>query len=120
MQFASLASRRREDADVSLHASQGGKGANQAVGCWTLLSAQSDTRSGIPSTPVKALDTTGAGDCFVGALAAAMERGLEIEPAMPPRGGEYAFTLVGTAPSFPTGRAIDLMLDKAQWQSGKS
>jgi sugar/nucleoside kinase (ribokinase family) len=65
-----------------LHASQGGKGANLAVGCWTVLSAQSDTRSGIPSTPVKALDTTGAGDCFVGALAAAMERGLEIEPAI--------------------------------------
>jgi len=47
-----------------------------------MLSAQSDTRSGIPSTPVKALDTTGAGDCFVGALAAAMERGLEIEPSI--------------------------------------
>jgi fructose-1-phosphate kinase PfkB-like protein len=72
-----------------LHASQGGKGANLAVGCWTVLSAQSDTRSGIPSTPVKALDATGAGDCFVGPLAAAMERGLENEPAMPPRGGEY-------------------------------
>jgi len=103
-----------------LHASRGGKGANLAVGCWTVLSAQSDTRSGIPSTPVKALDTTGAGDCFVGALAAAWN--VDWRLSLPCRrvAASMAFTLVGTAPSFPTGRAIDLMLDKAQWQSGKS
>ena len=70
----------------------------------------------VPSMPVKAVDTTGAGDCFVGVLAAAMDRGLEIEPAMRRAcvAASMACTLVGAAPSFPTGVAIDLMLDKPQ------
>ena len=76
----------------------------------------------IPSMPVKAVDTTGAGDCFVGVLAAAMDRGLEIEPAMRRAcvAASMACTRVGAAPSFPTGVAIDSMLGKLQWQSGKS
>jgi ribokinase len=71
----------------------------------------------VPSMPVKAVDTTGAGDCFVGVLAAAMDRGLEMQPAMRRAcvAASMACTLVGAAPSFPTGVAIDLMLDKPQW-----
>jgi ribokinase len=76
----------------------------------------------VPSMPVKAVDTTGAGDCFVGVLAVAMDRGLEMEPAMRRAcvAASMACTLVGAAPSFRTGVAIDLMLDKLQWQSEKS
>ena len=36
----------------------------------------------IPGRTVQATDTTGAGDCFVGALAARLLAGEELEPAM--------------------------------------
>ncbi|MFM9848112.1 MAG: ribokinase [Hyphomicrobiaceae bacterium] len=64
------------------------------------------------SVPVKAVDTTGAGDCFVGVLAAAMDRGLEMQPAMRRAcvAASMACTLVGAAPSFPAAAAIDLIL----------
>ena len=86
------------------------------------VGAKGDQTWQVPSMPVKAVDTTGAGDCFVGVLAAAMDRGLEMQPAMRRAcvAASMACTLVGAAPSFPTGAAIDLMLDKPQWQSGKS
>ena len=76
----------------------------------------------VPSLPVKAVDTTEAGDCFVGVLAAAMDRGLQMQPAMRRAcmAASMACTLVGAAPSFPAGAAIDLMLDEPQWQSRKS
>jgi len=81
------------------------------------VGAKGDQIWEVPSMPVKAVDTTGAGDCFVGVLAAAMDRGLEIEPAMRRAcvAASMACTQVGAAPSFPTGVAIDLMLDKPQW-----
>jgi ribokinase len=66
--------------------------------------------------PVKAVDTTGAGDCFVGVLAAAMDRGSEIEPAMQRAcaAASMACTRVGAAPSFPTAAAVESMLDGPQ------
>jgi ribokinase len=86
------------------------------------VGAKGDQIWQVPSKPVKAVDTTGAGDCFVGVLAAAMDRGLEMQPAMRRAcvAASMACMLVGAAPSFPTGVAINLMLDKPQWQSGKS
>jgi ribokinase len=86
------------------------------------VGAKGDRICQVPSMPVKAIDTTGAGDCFVGVLAAAMDRGLEIEPAMRRAcvAASMACTQIGAAPSFPTGAAIDSMLDRRQWQSGKS
>jgi ribokinase len=86
------------------------------------VGAKGDQIWQVPSMPVKAVDTTGAGDCFVGVLAVAMDRGVEMEPATRRAcvAASMACTLVGAAPSFPTGVAIDLMLDKPQWQSGKS
>jgi ribokinase len=91
-------------------------GADGAVG------ARGDQIGQVPSMPVKAVDTTGAGDCFVGVLAAAMDRGLDMQPAIRRAcvAASMACTQVGAAPSFPTGVAIDLMLDRSQWQSGKS
>jgi ribokinase len=86
------------------------------------VGAEGDQIWQVPSVPVKAIDTTGAGDCFVGVLAAAMDRGLEMQPAMQRAcvAASMACTRVGAAPSFPTKAAIDLVLDKPQWQSGKS
>ena len=81
-------------------------GADGAVG------AKGDQIWQVQSMPVKAVDTTGAGDCFVGVLAAAMDRGLEMQPAMRRAcvAASLACTLVGAAPSFPAAAAIDLML----------
>jgi len=87
----------------------GGKGANQAVAA---------ARDGVT---VRFVGSVGA-DGFVGVLAAVLDRGLEMRPAMRRAcvAASMACMLVGAAPSLPTGVAIDLMLDKPQWQSGKS
>lgn len=76
----------------------------------------------VPSMPVKAVDTTGAGDCFAGVLAAALDRGLDMQPAMRRAcvAASMACTLVGAAPSFPAQAAIDKMLGEFGWQNRKS
>ena len=86
------------------------------------VGAKGDQIWRVPSLAVKAVDTTGAGDCFVGVLAAGLDRGMDMQPAMRRAcmAASMACTLVGAAPSFPTGAAIDLMLDETRWQSGKS
>jgi ribokinase len=58
---------------------------------------------------VSVVDTTGAGDCFVGVLAAALSRGAAIGDAMQraAAAGSLACTIVGAMPSFPTGDKID-------------
>jgi ribokinase len=65
-----------------------------------------------PALPVKAIDSTGAGDCFVGVLAAGLTRGLDLPAAMRRAcaAGSLACAIVGAAPSFPTARQIDAAL----------
>jgi ribokinase len=62
----------------------------------------------VPGRTVKAVDTTGAGDCFVGALAAELARGATIRDAL-----GYANTAasicvqrMGAAPSMPTAAEV--------------
>lgn len=62
----------------------------------------------VPSTPVKAVDTTGAGDAFVGSLAFFLARGLPIEAAMD-RANRIAAISVqspGAQASFPWAEQI--------------
>ena len=66
----------------------------------------------IPGRTVKAVDTTGAGDCFVGALAAQLANGKAIRDAL-----EYANTAasicvqrMGAAPSMPTAAEVAAVL----------
>lgn len=61
---------------------------------------------------VPAIDTTGAGDCFVGVLAAALLRGAAMPEAMQRAAvaGSLACTVVGAMPSFPTRDKIDVAL----------
>jgi ribokinase len=58
---------------------------------------------------VPAVDTTGAGDCFVGVLVAALSGGSAIGDAMrrAAAAGSLACTIVGAMPSFPTRDRID-------------
>jgi ribokinase len=66
----------------------------------------------VDALPVPAIDTTGAGDCFVGVLAAALLRGAGIPQAMQRAAvaGSLACTVVGAMPSFPTRDKIDAAL----------
>ena len=57
----------------------------------------------IPGVPVEAVDSTGAGDAFTGALAVALAEGQEISTAVQfaNTAGAYAATTVGAQPSLP-------------------
>jgi ribokinase len=62
----------------------------------------------IPGRKVKAIDTTGAGDCFVGAVAAQLAQGKSIRDAL-----DYANVAasicvqrMGAAPSMPTAKEV--------------
>lgn len=78
----------------------GRRGAIALVGADTLI---------FPGRAVKAIDTTGAGDCFVGAVAAQLATGRTIREAL-----EYANAAasicvqrMGAAPSMPTAAEVD-------------
>ena len=66
--------------------------------------------------PVQSIDTTGAGDCFTGVLAAALGRGVPLPEAM--RRGVVAASLactgVGAQPSFPRADRIDAAMIEAR------
>lgn len=85
-----------------------------ARGC---LVSRSESYALIPALPgIKAVDTTGAGDAFVGAFAAALaELGLEeIERAarFANAGAGLSVTKPGTAPAMPTRAEIDALLER--------
>ena len=66
----------------------------------------------VPAFPVRAIDTTAAGDCFTGVLAAALDRGEELAAAL--RRASAAAALCCTRPgsqgSLPGRAEIDTML----------
>ena len=72
-------------------------------------------RFATPAPKVEVVDTTGAGDTFVGAFAAALDRGLGFEAAMK-RGlaaGSLACTKLGAQPSMPYAAEIEALAAKA-------
>jgi ribokinase len=66
----------------------------------------------IPGRAVNALDTTGAGDCFVGAVAAQVASGKTIRGAFEHANiaASICVQRMGAAPSMPTAAEIDAML----------
>jgi ribokinase len=73
-----------------------------------VLARMGDERFRIPGRAVEAVDTTGAGDCFVGAVAARVAQGISIREAL-----DYAniaasicVQRMGAAPSMPTAEEI--------------
>jgi ribokinase len=66
----------------------------------------------VPAFQVKAVDTTAAGDAFIGGFAAAWLRGLELEPAVRYANacGALATTKIGAQPSLPTARETEEFL----------
>ena len=78
-----------------------------------VVTAEGATR--VPALKAKVVDTTGAGDCFVGALAARLASG-----ATPVEAARYANAAaacsverLGAAPSMPTAREVAARLARA-------
>jgi ribokinase len=69
----------------------------------------------MPAMPVDMRDTTGAADCFVGVLAAALDRGATLDQAVRRAAVAAALstTLVGAQTSFPSRAEIDAAMDEA-------
>ena len=65
--------------------------------------------SHIPATRVEAVDTTGAGDAFTGALAVGLAEGLTLEEAARRAVvvAALSVTRTGTQPSFPTLKEVN-------------
>jgi ribokinase len=66
----------------------------------------------VDALPIEAVDTTGAGDAFVGVLAAALDRGAELGEAMryASVGGALACLEAGAQSALPTAAAIERRL----------
>ncbi|MGB8398063.1 PfkB family carbohydrate kinase, partial [Bradyrhizobium sp.] len=66
----------------------------------------------VPGRAVKAVDTTGAGDCFVGALAARLAGGKQIRDALDFANAAASICVqrMGAAPSMPTAAEVESLL----------
>jgi ribokinase len=66
----------------------------------------------LPGYPVRAVDTTAAGDAFVGALGAALSQGSTLPDALRRSlaASALAVTVRGASPSLPTAAAVDEFL----------
>jgi len=78
------------------------------LGAAGALAAECGTCYALPAPPVAVVDSTGAGDAFVGALAAALERGLPLRAALSwgVAAGSLACTENGAQPSLPDAARI--------------
>jgi len=76
------------------------------------MAATPDEIIRVPALPVQPVDTVGAGDTFVGYLAAGLDKGLDLEAAM--RRAAVAASLAclkpGAQPSVPTAAEVDKAL----------
>ncbi len=70
----------------------------------------------VPTYPVEPIDTTAAGDAFVGALAVALGRGQGLESAVRFANavGALSTTQMGAQPSLPTAAEVDVFLKKQE------
>ncbi|KTT24610.1 ribokinase [Pseudomonas oryzihabitans] len=73
-----------------------------------LLQVTADSCRHHPATPVKAVDTTAAGDTFLGGFAAGLAEGLDVEAAIAlgQHAAAIAVTRPGAQPSIPTRREL--------------
>ncbi len=83
-----------------------------AEGC--VLADKTGTRR-LPAHPVKAIDTTAAGDCFTGALAVALAEGRSLDDAarFACVAASLSVTRFGAQPSLPTRAEVEALLPGA-------
>lgn len=79
------------------------------------LIVAADGATTVPSFAVKAVDTTGAGDAFSGALAAALAQGHPLEAAVrrAAAAGALACTRLGVIPALPTADQLEQWLKQS-------
>jgi ribokinase len=67
----------------------------------------------VPGRAVKAIDTTGAGDCFVGALAAQLSEGVDLHAALAFANAAASISVqrMGAGPSMPTAAEVAAVLN---------
>jgi ribokinase len=67
------------------------------------------SRLAVPALPINAVDTTGAGDTFVGVLAAALDAGLSLDRALPRASAAAGLSCLarGAQAAMPEAAAID-------------
>jgi ribokinase len=84
-------------------------GVVQTLGAGGVEAATAQGPLRIPGRQVKTMDTTGAGDCFTGVLASALDRGLALPAALARANAAAALccTRPGTQGSMPTAAEID-------------
>lgn len=77
-----------------------------------VIAAGLDEAWSVGVLPIKPVDTTGAGDCFVGVLAAALDRGAAMPEALHRASvaAGLACLAAGAQPSLPDARAIEAKL----------
>ncbi len=80
------------------------------------LLAQPDEVTLVPAFAVEPVDTTAAGDAFVGGFALALAEGKELKEAIRwgNAAGALATTTVGAQPSLPVRQAVEQLLDRQQ------
>jgi len=101
--FAEAAKRLRTGANTIICVTLGKRG---------VLALVNDEASMIVGRAVKAVDTTGAGDCFVGALAAQLASGIAIRDALAYANAAASISVqrMGAAPSMPTAAEVGAVL----------
>lgn len=103
----------RDDAARILHAAKSLQASQDQLICVTLGRRGVVALAGsepliVPGRDVKAVDTTGAGDCFVGALAAQLAAGASIRDALAYANAAASICVqrMGAAPSMPTAAEV--------------
>lgn len=103
-EIALLARRLIDAADQWVIVTCGGKGVVAVRGEETLF---------VAAQPAKVVDTTGAGDCFCGVLAASIASGMAMPLALDRanRAAGIAVTRIGAMAAMPTAQELDKLLD---------
>jgi ribokinase len=76
----------------------------------------------VPGRTVDAVDTTGAGDCFVGAVAAQLAAGKSIQDALDYANAAASICVqrMGAAPSMPTAAEVEATLSTSRPREGRN
>jgi ribokinase len=82
------------------------------LGAAGVIVATPDGTQAVPAPRVDVVDTTGAGDCFTGALAASLVQGLDRASAAQRAvaAASYSTTVFGATPSMPTTDQLDTFI----------